>query len=102
MKTKEEVLIKLCEQSKKVNVEFALVDDLKKAVDKMEKGISQLNQERAKMKSIYMNAIDGANTLYSKFGLGAKEIGIDPNSVESYKNFTSIQSRLDDAYYKGN
>lgn len=97
----EEIKIAL-QKNQETHLQFALVDDLKKAVDKMEKGISQLNQERAKMKSIYMNAIDGANTLYSKFGIGAKEIGIDPNSVESYKNFTSIQSMLDDAYYKGN
>ena len=83
-------------------IELALVDDLRKAVDKMEKGITQLNEQRARMKSTYMSSIEGANTLYAKFGLGAKEIGIDPNSIDAYKNFMSIQSKLDDAFYKGN
>ena len=42
MKTKEEVLIKLGEQTKKVNVEFTLIDDLRKDLNEPFKDISDL------------------------------------------------------------
>jgi hypothetical protein len=83
-------------------VEFALVDDLVSDAKRMKKGIQELDSLRQKMKKVYLSAIDNANSNRSEFGQKAKELGIDPNDVKEYKDFFSLQEKLDSAYYNPN
>ena len=76
--------------SKVEKVELALVDDLVSDAKRMKKGIQELDSLRQKMKKVYLNAIDKANTNRSEFGQKAKELGIDPNDVKEYKDFFSL------------
>ena len=89
--------IKLAFESN-INLGTALI--LKQDADRINKGISDINSLRSQMKKVYMDAIKNANTNYATFGQKAKELGLDPNDVPEYKNFTSLQSKIDDAYYK--
>ena len=86
----------------KVKVELSLIDDLVSDAKRMKKGIQELDALRQKMKKVYLNAIDNANTNRSEFGKKAKELGIDPNDVKEYKDFFSLQEKLDSAYYNPN
>ena len=101
MKNKEEVLLKLS-NNQQTHLQLSLASDLQSAFNKMIKGISDLEKKRNEMKSIYNSSIDGANTLFAKYGQSAKELGIDPNDFAPYKNFMETQKKLDSAYYNGN
>jgi len=100
--TNEEVKTALKELLSVQKVEFALIDDLVSDAKRMKKGIQELDSLRQKMKKVYLNAIDKANTNRSEFGQKAKELGIDPNDVKEYKDFFSLQEKLDSAYYNPN
>jgi len=88
--------------SKVERVELALVDDLVSDAKRMKKGIQELDSLRQKMKKVYLSAIDNANSNRSEFGQKAKELGIDPNDIKEYKDFFSLQEKLDSAYYNPN
>jgi len=100
--TTEEIRTALKELLSVQKVEFALIDDLVSDAKRMKKGIQELDSLRQKMKKVYLNAIDKANTNRSEFGQKAKELGIDPNDVKEYKDFFSLQEKLDSAYYNPN
>ena len=100
--TTEEVRTALKELLSVQKVDLSLIDDLVSDAKRMKKGIQELDSLRQKMKKVYLNAIDKANTNRSEFGQKAKELGIDPNDVKEYKDFFSLQEKLDSAYYNPN
>jgi hypothetical protein len=96
-KTKE-ILVKLSQNK----VELASVQILKDDSKRMKNGIKNLSSLRAKMKKVYFDSIDGANTNRAKFKEKAKELGIDPNDIKEFKDFFDMQRKLDDSYYAPN
>ena len=89
MKTKEEVLIKLGEQTKKVNIEFALLDDVKKLASKFEplmaKSLSLYNQTILSFKEVE-KILNDSDKLIDEGILKSKEIGIDDKMFSGFKN----------------
>ena len=98
MKTKEEVLIKLGEQTKKVNVEFALIDDVDKLLDTanqkrrslVSQGLKiaeQLNELQSDYTSAFMKAKDAENKAKD---LGAEDLrklfGARGDEAKDYQN----------------
>lgn len=83
-------------------VELASIDILKADSTRMQKGIQDLEKMRTQMKKVYLNAIDGANTNRSDFKRAADELGINPNDIKEYKDYFSLQEKLDNAYYNAN
>jgi hypothetical protein len=82
------------------NIQFSTALILKQDADRINKAISDISSLRSQMKKVYSDALKNANTNYAQFGQNAKELGLDPNQVPEYKNFMSLQSKIDDAYYK--
>tara|TARA_R110002049_G_scaffold38091_2_gene118849 strand:+ start:5815 stop:6090 length:276 start_codon:yes stop_codon:yes gene_type:complete len=83
-------------------VKLQSIDILKADSKRMQKGINDLAKLRSQMKKVYLNAIDGANTNRGDFGQAAKKLGINPNDIKEYKDFFSLQEKLDNAYYNAN
>lgn len=83
-------------------LQLADINTLKSDAVRMNKGISDLNSMRQQMKQIYLKAIDKANTNRGDFGQKAKELGFDPNTIPEYKNYFTLQEKLDSAYYEAN
>ena len=86
----------------KNKVELSSIKILKADSKKMKNGIKELDSLRAKMKKVYFDSIDGANTNRTIFKEKAKELGIDPNDIKEFKDFFDIQRKLDDSYYTQN
>ena len=106
MKTKEEVLIKLGEQTKKVNVELALIDDIAKMNNKsmtvLKNGdnawksyqdyLTKADVPFKRMISAYdsVTKVESENrSLASKVESMAKEIGVNPSSIKGYDALNS-------------
>ena len=77
MKTKEEVLIKLGEQTKKVNVEFVLVDDLKKQYEDVKSARFSIN-----------DALKKANDASLAVGQSGKSLSVKADAfLQNFKQF---------------
>jgi hypothetical protein len=83
-------------------IKLASIKILKDDAKRMQNGIKDLSSLRAKMKKVYFDSIDGANTNRAKFKEKAKELGIDPNDIKEFKDFFDMQRKLDDSYYAPN
>ena len=94
----QKIIAKLAKQQ----VELSSIDVLKADAKRMQNGIKELNSLRAKMKKVYIDSIDRANTNRAVFKEKAKELGIDPNDIKEFKDFFDLQRKLDDAYYAQN
>ena len=108
MTQKEKILLQFSE-SKKVNVHFALSDDLKSASSSLQKAASAINASIKNYESAYKSMqieSNGAksvsatqqkliNTVESK----AKELGINPSSIPGYneanKSWLETQKAID-------
>jgi len=86
----------------KEKVELSSIKILKDDAKRMKNGIKELISLRKKMRKVYFDSIDGANTNRAIFKEKAKELGIDPNDIKEFKEYYDIERKLDDAYYAPN
>lgn len=86
----------------KEKVELSSIKILKDDAKRMKNGIKELISLRKKMRKVYFDSIDGANTNRANFKQKAQELGIDPNDIKEFKEYFDIERKLDDAYYAPN
>ena len=101
MKTKEEVLIKLGEQTKKVNVDLALVDDLSKAEKELKNALlsfGEVEKQYLSAKKKLATERDSAYDIAIKYNFAVKDLGFDPMKNVAY---STIDKYLQSPIVKG-